>query len=130
MTRFAAIGIALLLTPTLAHGDEKAFIPTEFPQRIAPFWWGESIASARSRCEKFLPQQKQPKAFICVLNDGSVYRVGFDKKTGKLATIGFPMGIQEYEQCDREVAALIQSGPQVDGASGKWRAGSRSEYAG
>lgn len=138
MLRHWVLASVVFLPPVLAFADEQPLIPVEFPQRVGGFWWEESVASARSRCDKFLPASGQlgdldrAISFVCLSKNGSTYRLNFDSKTKKLATVGFKLAVADYQQCEREVAELIRSGPQLSGdeLTGTWRAGDRSENNG
>jgi len=129
------LAAGLLFAPAIALGDNGPFLPYEFPQRIGNFWWGESLASAKSRCSKLLPIPSRTKThlhFECQAKNGIAYRIAFESKLRTLVLVSHEISDREFAQCERETGELINTGAQFhgDGSRPQWVEGDRSEHDG
>lgn len=114
---------AALLITTDVSAEPKRVAAATFPIGLWGFWWGESIASAKTKCNEFI-LSKDKKYAKCQSvkrseatdNNGYYVHLGFSGN-GLLNTILWDITTQEYDQCIEECIEAI--GPSA-----------RSEYKG
>jgi hypothetical protein len=84
-------------------------VPEYFPSGLRGFWWGESMASARTKCSEFYVGTGQGKQELVVARckDTTSELIYLAFAHGKLKRILWTLSLEEYNQCVREVIEYV-----------------------
>lgn len=112
-------GAVLLFTASASANP----VPSDMPAGVSGLWWGQSVKSARRKCETFTTGDQKTSAgnvYAKCLISGTLFGLVFDTK-GRLASIGWDIPPVEYDECAQEILNRI-------GVAGRGEDGNGNEF--
>jgi hypothetical protein len=95
--------LSALLTTSVATAESNKVVAEVFPLGVLNIWWGESIASAKTKCPEFQVSRDRSKAY-CGDTESSVT---LDFTKNKLSGFSWDISISEYTQCISDILRSI-----------------------